>query len=199
MLPIFDSVTLYCYNGTMKSPNYDLKELCEAADVTPRTVHFYIQVGLLPGAGVTGPGAKYGAEHLSRIRLIKLLQREHLPLAEIRQHIEPLDQAQVERLLKEHESKRKPPPSSAVDYIRGVLEGRSTTEPQPTSQQMGSPAQTQARHFQPGTERSQWERISLCPDVEVHVRRPLSRDQNRRLEKLISFARELFKEDSYDS
>jgi DNA-binding transcriptional MerR regulator len=40
-------------------------------------------------------------------------------------------------------------------------------------------------------ERSQWERIVLEPDVELHVRRPLTRLQNKRLERLIAFAREL--------
>jgi hypothetical protein len=40
-------------------------------------------------------------------------------------------------------------------------------------------------------ERSQWERIVLEPDVELHVRRPLTRHQNKRVERLIAFAREL--------
>jgi len=44
-------------------------------------------------------------------------------------------------------------------------------------------------------ERAQWERISLDPDVEIHIRRPLTRQQNRRVERLIAIARELLKED----
>jgi DNA-binding transcriptional MerR regulator len=40
-------------------------------------------------------------------------------------------------------------------------------------------------------ERSQWERIVLEPDVELHVRRPLTRHQNKRVERLVAFAREL--------
>jgi hypothetical protein len=42
--------------------------------------------------------------------------------------------------------------------------------------------------------RSQWERISLAPDVELHVRRPLSRYQNRRVERLLEAARQILKE-----
>jgi hypothetical protein len=49
------------------------------------------------------------------------------------------------------------------------------------------------------TERSQWERLSLSSDVELHIRRPLSRQQNRQLDRLLTFSRELFKEDSHDS
>ena len=41
---------------------------------------------------------------------------------------------------------------------------------------------------------SQWERIEIAPDVELHVRRPLSRHQNRAVERLIAFARNLFQE-----
>jgi hypothetical protein len=43
--------------------------------------------------------------------------------------------------------------------------------------------------------RSQWERITLTPDIELHVRRPLSRDHNRRVERLLDAARDIFVED----
>jgi hypothetical protein len=44
-------------------------------------------------------------------------------------------------------------------------------------------------------ERSQWERISLTPDIELHVRRPQSRDMNRRIDVLLETARRLLTED----
>ena len=43
--------------------------------------------------------------------------------------------------------------------------------------------------------RSQWDRISLAPDIELHVRRPLSRFQNRAVDRLIGVARQLLEED----
>src|SRR5207245_10429051 len=36
--------------------------------------------------------------------------------------------------------------------------------------------------------RSQWDRISLTPDVELHIRRPLSRLHSRRVDRLVSIA-----------
>jgi hypothetical protein len=33
--------------------------------------------------------------------------------------------------------------------------------------------------------RSTWERITIAPDIELHVRRPLSRAQNRWLDRLL--------------
>ena len=46
-----------------------------------------------------------------------------------------------------------------------------------------------------GPERSHWERISLAPDIEIHVRRPLTRSANRALARLLEVARELLEED----
>jgi DNA-binding transcriptional MerR regulator len=43
-------------------------------------------------------------------------------------------------------------------------------------------------------ERAQWERIVLDPDVELHIRRPLTRHQNKNVERLISIARQLLEE-----
>ena len=44
--------------------------------------------------------------------------------------------------------------------------------------------------------RAQWDRITLAPDVELHVRRPLTREQNRQVERLIDAARDIFEEDA---
>jgi hypothetical protein len=45
-------------------------------------------------------------------------------------------------------------------------------------------------------ERSQWERLSLGPNVELHIRRPLSRLEQKRVERLITIARQVLKEDT---
>ena len=66
---------------------YSLTELADLAGVTPRTVRYYLASGLLPAVGQTGPGSKYTPDHLARLQLIRRLQAEHLPLAEIR-HME---------------------------------------------------------------------------------------------------------------
>ena len=40
-----------------------------------------------------------------------------------------------------------------------------------------------------------WERYVLAPDVELHVRRPLTRSQNRAVARLLEAARQLLEED----
>jgi hypothetical protein len=42
--------------------------------------------------------------------------------------------------------------------------------------------------------RSQWDRIVFAPDVELHVRRPLTRQMNRCVDDLIAAARKIFQE-----
>src|ERR1700712_4883229 len=86
----------------------DLTELADRAGVSIRTVRYYIQQGLLPKPEARGPGAHYKEEHLDRLLLIKRLQREHLPLAEIRRVLES-------------SAGELPAPRTARDYIRSVL------------------------------------------------------------------------------
>jgi DNA-binding transcriptional MerR regulator len=44
-------------------------------------------------------------------------------------------------------------------------------------------------------QRSQWDRIALTPNIEIHVRRPLGRLENKRVERLITIARQLLREE----
>ena len=188
---------------------FDISELAASAGVTQRTVRYYVQQGLIDAPGGRGPGTRYDREHLDRLKLIRRLQRQHLPLAEIRRRLEGLGERGVREALAslpdegdEH--------SSALDYVRAVLTSQPRVRERPAAKSappallmmekamplfMGS---APAPHPQPaGTaeKRSTWERIVLAPDVEIHVRRPLSREQNRQLERLMEVARNLFSEE----
>jgi len=181
-----------------------LAELATMADVTPRTVRYYVQQSLLPSPG-SGPRARYGRPHLTRIRLIKRLQKQDVPLAKIRSALESLDDAGVERLLstlrtepgQETAQLGASMSAPAVEYIRGVLEGRSSVplgRHLPHVPESNPSAPPPARP--PQLTRSQWERLPLSPDVELHIRRPMSRHQNKQVDRLITFAIKLFEEDT---
>jgi DNA-binding transcriptional MerR regulator len=189
---------------------YSLSELADLAGVTPRTVRYYLSSGLLPGVP-SGPGAKYGEDHLGRLRLIRRLQRDHLPLAEIRRRLAELGDDAIRGLAEEDDAP--PPPDSALDYIRNVLASPkpvtgvppffalSVAAPQPATANhvhRTSVGESVADYTSPTAapvERSQWERVVLAPDVELHVRRPLSRTQNKKVDRLVTIARELLEED----
>jgi len=203
--------------------SFDLNELSAAAGVTPRTVRYYVQQGLLPSPGTRGPGTRYERAHLDRLQLIRRLQRQHLPLAEIRRRLEALGDDGVREALATSVDQAEPPPgSSALDYVRDLLSrqaahaGEQHAGPQITQHTLAAPqapgpasghgppalfarvaeAPTSAAPLQQSrTTRSTWDRISLAPDVELHIRRPLSREQNRQVERLIEAARDLFAEE----
>ena len=178
----------------------DLAELSDRAGVSQRTVRYYIQQGLLPSPEARGPGAHYGPEHLDRLLVIRSLQREHLPLAEIRRRLETLTPAEI-RTLAEGRADRTS--GDARDYIRDVLSGG---RPKLSSLRVQEPVAAaapmlaeQERSFDPmpqrkAVARSQWDRIALTADVELHVRRPLTREQNKQIERLLDAARHIFEE-----
>ena len=83
----------------MPDDPYSLADLARLADVTPRTVRYYVAQGLLPSPEAAGPATRYGEGHLARLRLIRRLQRDHLPLAEIRARLERMGDDEVEAAL----------------------------------------------------------------------------------------------------
>ena len=99
------------------TPTYSLAELAELGDVTIRTIRYYIGQGLLPSPIAEGPNTRYTAGHVDRLLLIRELQREHLPLAEIRSRLERLDDAQVRDLIEVGHSITEPR-GTAFDYIQ---------------------------------------------------------------------------------
>jgi DNA-binding transcriptional MerR regulator len=223
---------------------HTIRQLSDLAGISPRTVRYYVAQGLLRSPSLTGRGARYDDGHLDRLRLIRRLQRQHLPLAEIRNRLAPLSDEEVQGLVDV-------PPAvhgSAADYIRSVLathgtttrpvaasptatlmrapargiaasrltaEARSPREPEPESKpgpvpgprpvSATGPAHVTAaapgwvREAPPvrrpaSGDRSQWERVALAPDIELHVRRPLGRDLNKRVDRLIAAARDILEE-----
>jgi DNA-binding transcriptional MerR regulator len=209
----------------MPTPNpqgtLTLADLARLADVTPRTVRYYVAQGLLPSPGQAGPGSRYPESALPRLQLIREMQRNHLPLAEIRSRLAGVTDVEIAGLV----APAAPPPAdTAIDYIRGLLgmsrppqplarslppagtapamasPGLGAAEPAPLPTPTPSPmhaAVTAPFEYQPETvERSQWDRITLTPDIELQIRRPLGRLEQRRVERLITIARQVLKEDT---
>ena len=236
----------------MPDDPYSLADLARLADVTTRTIRYYVAQGLLPSPEAAGPATRYGEGHLARLRLIKRLQREHLPLAEIRGRLERMGDEEVQAVLDVTDSVVPEPSQSGEDtlsYVRALMaksgvsprnHERATESgaayaaapPVPVRAIPGAAAlhalkaptgappagffmdpQVDLRHetladgagpaapspdsssrYAAG-DRSTWERLVLSPDVELHVRRPLDRAANKRVDQLTRIARELFGEE----
>jgi DNA-binding transcriptional MerR regulator len=102
-----------------------IQELADRAEVTTRTIRYYVEQGVLPPPE-RGRPAEYTDEHIKRLALIKRLKEQYLPLEEIRDTMQRLDMDAVERLVEEtsppqQEVIQQQKPESAADYIAGVL------------------------------------------------------------------------------
>jgi len=75
-----------------------LDELANRAGVSPRTVRYYIQRGLLPPAEFRGPDTAYDERHLHALRAIKRLQEDYLPLDAIASTLEGKTEAELRRI-----------------------------------------------------------------------------------------------------
>jgi DNA-binding transcriptional MerR regulator len=247
---------------------YSISDLAGLTGLSVRTIRYYLAQGLIPASGESGPGAHYGEGHLGRLRLVRRLQQQHLPLAEIRSRLAALTDAEVLALTTVEPVAE--PATSALDYVRSVLAGSSRGDATPHAlprqpaapaapaapiaapaaamparrddmatsmpaapgppnrflRRMAAPFIAEARTIaaepalplasaklppsiasapEPAAadpepapqsiERSQWERLSLGPDLELHIRRPLGRLEQKRVERLITIARQVLKEE----
>ena len=225
----------------MPDDPYSLSDLARLADVTPRTVRYYVTLGLLPSPEAAGPATRYGEGHLARLRLIRRLQRDHLPLAEIRIRLERMSDDEIVATVSALDAREPDPsqdPGDTLAFVhslmqqsgirpavadRGPTPGVSMhrmavtqsldaalplaaagpppgalawSAPVPGAPgSAGSVAESgSASAPRPGPDRTTWERIAISPDVELHVRRPLDRTTNKRVDQLARIARELFED-----
>ena len=176
-----------------------IEDLAEAADVPVRTVRYYISEGLLPGPGARGKGASYGEEHLLRLRLIRRLVEQRLPLATIRDQMAALSLPELRSLLADVERRgerleRAASSLSPKQYLAGLLENariaretpRAPSPPAsaPPSQPGAGPPLQQRRSGEPPSER--WQRWELAPGVELHVRADLLKQHRRLIARLLA-------------
>ena len=63
---------------------YAIDDLARLADVSRRTVRYYVQEGLIPAPLGVGRGRHYGPSHLERLLQVKALQSSGRSLGEIR-------------------------------------------------------------------------------------------------------------------
>lgn len=131
---------------------WKLQELADACGVSPRTVRYYVQRGLLPAPVFRGRDTAYGEVHRERLLAIKRLQQQFLPL----------DAIEVEL------ARRSP------DEIRALADGRGAP-PGPVTPKapiVAAPPRppTFTPHPQPIPRMGAlWERVPLARGLELHV------------------------------
>ncbi|NVJ16557.1 MerR family transcriptional regulator [Myxococcus sp. AM010] len=124
---------------------WKLTELAEAVGVSPRTVRYYVQRGLLPAPPFRGPDTVYGEAHLVRLKAIRVLQARFLPLDAI--------QAELQRL--------------SLDELRQLAD--SDAPPTPPVYAQPAPGPAVVAPPDPATGLKRYERWALLPGLELHV------------------------------
>ncbi|AGC42103.1 von Willebrand factor type A domain-containing protein [Myxococcus stipitatus DSM 14675] len=130
---------------------WKLAELAEEAGVSPRTVRYYVQRGLLSAPNFRGPDTAYGEEHFIRLKAIRVLQARFLPLDAIQAELQRLSLDELRTLAESEPTPAPPPPPLAPSPVAG---SHSVAPPAPGRRP------TEMNHYQ------RWE---LMPGLELHV------------------------------
>src|SRR5690349_2668942 len=122
-MPLQRNTARKARGGTMT-----IQELADRADVTPRTIRYYVEQGILPPPE-RGRPSEYTDEHLRVLDLVRMLKEQYLPLEEIRTMMRDLTVRQIEEYLSKTapgEEKRESAPDSAAEYVARVLSRGAT-------------------------------------------------------------------------
>lgn len=157
-----------------------------------RTVRYYVAEGLLPGPGTRGKGATYGEEHLLRLLLIRQLVERRVPLKEIGERLSQLSTEDVRALVAQQarraaELRRAADAPSPRAYIAALLAEARATPPPPAVSARRVADQSAAPGPSGGEE---WQRWTVAPGVEVHVRADAAARYGKQIEETVSELRE---------
>ncbi|GBC84336.1 Mercuric resistance operon regulatory protein [bacterium HR11] len=143
----------------MSETRFKIGELARHAGVTPRTIHYYVHIGLLPPPKGGGRYSYYTEEHLRRLRIIRQLQRYFIPLRRIKEalRLKSLEELE-EEVARAHRV--------AHEY-RDALRTAIPMTP----------------------ERTTWERIVLQDGLELHYRLPMATGVQQFIEFILQHAR----------
>jgi len=148
--------------------SYGVDDIERTLGVRARTIHFWVQSGLLDGPGA-GRGARYTDQHLGKLFMIQKLRAERRPLREIAAAVKQISPAQLAVLAEQANAARRTPKARANELIGRWLEAISPRE----SSQDQSAGES-------------WTRVSLRDGVELHVRHRLSPESKALVDALLA-------------
>lgn len=189
-----------------------LKELAKAAEISERTIRYYIQEGVLPPPLGAGPASYYGLKHLTRLSLVRRLKATLLSLSQIKQLLCELTPDELEQIADQFYDE--------LAHTNPVVEGRARLErARPVLAKIGPgsggsfPVQEELEVFHPPEEQmltregegshtleslnfaGRWNRIALAPGVELHYQEGGPQDSGEgreRLARLVELALRLY-------
>jgi hypothetical protein len=131
--------------------------------------------------------------------LAQRLRTENVTLGEIAKRLSGIPDEELEQLLAGGVgAMQQKGRGSAADYAAAALSSRGMFT-SALQQRMAGHSATRSQQVPTATTsqragaRAHWERITLSDGAEIHVRRPMNREENRLLERLLEEAERIFR------
>ena len=184
---------------TPSTQTYSLKEVATQVGVELRVLRSWMgsPYRILRGVG-RGSGARYSQHFRDRAMLAQRLRTENVTLGEIAKRLSGIPDEELEQLLAGGVgAMQQKGRGSAADYAAAALSSRGMFT-SALQQRMAGHSATRSQQVPAATTsqragaRVNWERITLSDGVEIHVRRPMNREENRLLERLLEEAERIF-------
>lgn len=180
---------------TNEEREYSLDELSTLAEVTPRTVRYYIVEGLLPPPLTTGRNATYSQDHLDRLNAIAAMKEMYLPLREIRHRLNILTPEQLRD------------PAYLASFAQAVAMDRAGRRARHHGER---PRSHHDRHARRGERRGfreedaspsnqTWDRIPLGEDAELIIRSDKARQMGTTLHRALHKLRHIIETEELDT
>ena len=184
---------------TPSTQTYSLKEVADQVGVELRVLRSWMgsPYRILRGVG-RGSGARYSQHFRDRAMLAQRLRTENVTLGEIAKRLSGIPDQELEQLLAGGVgAMQQKGRGSAADYAAAALSSRGMFT-SALQQRLAGHSATRSQQVPTATTsqragaRAHWERITLADGVEIHVRRPMNREENRLLERLLEEAERIF-------
>ena len=184
---------------TPSTQTYSLKEVATQVGVELRVLRSWMgsPYRILRGVG-RGSGARYSQHFIDRAKLTQKQRIENVTLGEIAKRLSGIPDEKLEHFLASGVgAMQQKVRGSAADYAAAALSSRGMFT-SAIQQHLAGHSATRSQQVPAATTsqragaRVNWERITLSDGVEIHVRRPMNREENRLLERLIKEAERIF-------
>jgi len=142
----------------------EIGQLATASGVTRRTIRYYVAIGLLPPGEGSGPRRYYSNAHINRLKLIRQFKDQFLPLEEIKRRMADWSDEQIALMTSEPlPMEAAVPQGDEFPYAAQVCHDDAPSDCISKNYSFHSPPE----RSNPST---RWRRISLLPDLELHIR-----------------------------
>ncbi len=147
-----------------REASWSVTELAQLANVSPRTVRYYVSAGVLPAPQFRSKATRYHRSHLLRLLAVQRFQREAgLKLAHCQQRLNAMPTAELERFA------LAPP----LTPEQAAALGLPPVSPDPSPERTPGPGATQGGTVQVHQASAGaveiWQRMVLMPGLEMSL------------------------------